>query len=542
MKNGKVLTIILALVAVAAIVFGVIGMSGKGDLQKKVDELTAKVTDLEGQLKTAQDEVAAAKAAEEAAKAAEEEAKKAAEEAAKVKVPEGYPEIIEGLDFGGATIYIYDWWGNDDENHSARTAEPDEDTRKLYEYRDWLEKTYNCKIVETALSDWAGNPAELANMVMNGDNSKLCLVAVAADFAGTPLANDLYMPWTIDLSGDKWNQATNDFMTKDGKIYGVHVGKTEPRSCIFFNKRVLKEAGIDPESIYDAQANGTWTWDMMLDIMSKVQRDLDNDGINDIWGMTGSGDDLATGLIFSNNASFFDYDANGKLAITSNTQEALDALQMRKTMWETYGAPQPEGSNWDWFKDYWKQGTTAFYAGQTWQGFNDNSEMADMEDEWGAVMYPKGPNATTYLAMACDNVYGIPNVYDEATSLKIQQIYDLYTMDTPGVDTAEGWIGNKYNYTDERAVDETYAMMREAEHSVANKTYLLGSTNDVLGSALLWGPIQSMTPAEAVESATPVWTDMLAVFNGDMTKEEYDAKKAAEAEAATEETEEKPAE
>ena len=48
---------------------------------------------------------------------------------AAAEVPEGYPAIIEGLDFGGATVYIYDWWSNDDENHSARTAEPDEETQ-----------------------------------------------------------------------------------------------------------------------------------------------------------------------------------------------------------------------------------------------------------------------------------------------------------------------------------------------------------------------------------------------------------------------------
>ena len=59
---------------------------------------------------------------------------------AEADVPEGYPEVIEGLDFGGQTIYIYDWWSSDDENHSARSAEPDEETQKLYEYRDWLEK------------------------------------------------------------------------------------------------------------------------------------------------------------------------------------------------------------------------------------------------------------------------------------------------------------------------------------------------------------------------------------------------------------------
>ena len=170
--------------------------------------------------------------------------------------------------------------------------------------------------------------------------------------------------------------------------------------------------------------------------------------------------------------------------------------------------------------------------------------MSDMADEWGCVMYPLGPNATDYKAMACDNVYGIPNVYDDETSLKIQQIYDLYTNNTPGVDQEDAWIGNKYNFTDERAVDETYAMMREAEHSVANKTYLLGSTNDVLGSALLWGPIGSMTPAEAVESATPVWQDMLDVFNGDKTQEQVDAEKAEReaAAAAAAAEEEAPAE
>ena len=427
-----------------------------------------------------------------------------------VAVAEEMPEKkYPDLDFGGATVYIYDWWSN-----GERKAEPDEDEAKQYAYRDWINETYNVNVVEIALSDWEGNPAELANMVMNGVNDKLCLVAVAADFEGGPLANDLYMPWQIDLSAEKWNKAASDVMTKGGKVYGVHVGPTEPRSCMFFNKRVLTEAGIDPETIYDAQADGTWTWDMLLDILSKVQRDLDNDGVNDIFGMTGSNDDLCLGLVFSNNAEFFKLDENGKLAIGANSQEALDAFTMFRTIEDNYIAPQPEGSNWDWFKDFWKTGTTAFYAGQTWQGFNDGAEMADMEDEWGAVMFPKGPAAETYLAMACDNIYGVPNVYDEATALKIQQLYDVYTDPTPGVDDEDSWIGSKYNYTDDRAVDETYAMMRESEHSVANRTYLLGSTNDVLGSSFLWGPIWSMTAAEAVESATPVWQALVDAFNG----------------------------
>ena len=428
------------------------------------------------------------------------------------EVPEGYPEIIEGLDFGGQTIWIYDWWSSDDENHSARTSEPDEETALTYAYRDWLEETYNCKIVETALSDWAGNPSELANMVMNGDNSKLCIVAVASDFAGTPLANDLYMPWQIDLSGEKWNKAASDFCTKDGKVYGVHVGKTEPRSCIFFNKRVLTEAGIDPESIYDAQADGTWTWDMMLDIMEKVQRDIDNDGIIDIWGFTGENITLQRNAVFGNGGSFFDFDDNGDLVITAGSDNTLEALAWAKDIWEKYAWKGGEGANWDFYKTDWKQNFCGFYMYQTYGGFNDNSEMADMADEWGCVAFPVPNEGDTYITVVSDNITMIPACYDEETVEKLAYIYDLWSNPTPGYDDEDSWIGNKYNYTDERAVDETYAMLREPEHCRINNVTYLGTQNDVLGSSLLWS-LAGSTPAELIEAGMPAWQALCDEFN-----------------------------
>ena len=122
-------------------------------------------------------------------------------------------------------------------------------------------------------------------------------------------------------------------------------------------------------------------------------------------------------------------------------------------------------------------------------------------------------NATDYVAMACDNIYGVPNVYSDEVALKIQQIYDLYTDDVPGTDSEDNWIGNKYNFTDERAVDETYAMLRDPAHCVANLTLYIGSVNDVLGSPLLW-QIMGGTPAELVEAATPAWQALCDAFNG----------------------------
>ena len=249
-------------------------------------------------------------------------------------VPEGYPAKIEGLDMGGQTVYIYDWWSNDDAEHSTRKADPDEETQLLYDYRDWLEATCNVKIVEKNWKGWQENPQELANKVTDKDASELCLIMIDPNFAGGPLANELYMPWTIDLSGEQWLQSVISFMTKDGKVYGVLAGYDEPREGIFFNKKVLANAGIDYNEIYDHQADGTWTWDVFESYMDKVQQDVDNDGIYDIWALTGNGDRLLRGCVYGNGANFFDYDADGKLAITADSDACLKGIAKRQE-WAT---------------------------------------------------------------------------------------------------------------------------------------------------------------------------------------------------------------
>ena len=102
MKKQNILSIALAIIAVIALVFGIVFNGQKGGLQKQANELTSKIESLnqeiastkeaaEAAAKSAQEELeavkkdaeeAAAKAADEAAKAAEEALKKAEEEAA----------------------------------------------------------------------------------------------------------------------------------------------------------------------------------------------------------------------------------------------------------------------------------------------------------------------------------------------------------------------------------------------------------------------------------------------------------------------------
>jgi hypothetical protein len=282
---------------------------------------------------------------------------------------------------------------------------------------------------------------------------------------------------------------------------------------VYFNKRILEDAGIDWNTIYDMQAEGTWTWSAWEELLKKTTLDTDNDGVIDIYGVSGSGDDMYVLATFGNGGSFFNYDAEGKLQPTMNSNETIEALNWGKTIQANYWMHTPADANWDWYKEAWKAGSFAFYVYQTYGGFNDNSEMADMEDEWGCVAFPKpDKEGADYLHVAAENTTLIPNVYTAEEIQKIAFFYDLWTNATPGYDDEDAWIGNKYNFTDERAVDETYAMLRQGKYAVDNKVVYLGTQNDILGNSLLWqlagGDVNAL-----IEAGMPAWQAACDTFN-----------------------------
>lgn len=423
------------------------------------------------------------------------------------EAPEGYPEVKAGLDFGGKTVTIYDYWTGS----ADRVEEPTEEQQAQYDYRDWLEATYNVKIVQIMGGDWGTCAEHMINFVSAPDGSYRAYL-IEPGKVGSLVANGVAAPINYDFSDEKFNQVTIDAWSMNDQVYGFSTGKTEPRGCVYFNKRILQESNINWETIYDMQAAGTWTWAAFEEMLKATTKDLDNDGVNDVWGFGGSGDDMYNLAVFSNGGSYFDFDAEGKLQPTMNSEATLTALNWGKEMQSKYWAPTPDGASWDWFKEGWKAGTFAFYVYQTYGGFNDNSEMADMEDEWGCVAFPVPNEGDTYIHVASENTYLIPNVYTEEEVANIMFIVDMWTNATPGYDDEFAWIGNKYNYTDDRAVDETYAMLREDAHTKINRVTLLGTQNDILGNSLLWS-LGGATPAELIDAGMPAWQAACDTFN-----------------------------
>ncbi len=427
---------------------------------------------------------------------------------AMAEAPEGYPAVVEGIDFGGATVTIYDYWSAD----GARVAEPNEEQQAQYDYRDWLMETYNVKIEQKQGGDWGSCAEEMINFTSAPDGS-LRVYIIEPGKVASLISNGVARDWAgYEFTADKWNQAIISAWTNAGKVYGVSTGNSEPRGMLYFNKRVLSEAGYEADTLYDLQAEGKWTWAKFEEILKAIQKDVDNDGVIDIWGMTGDNNDLFNCAVFGNGGSYFDFDAEGKIQPTMGSEATINALNWSKSIFDNYFYKQPADGNWDYYKEAFETGKMGFYMYQGYGGFNDNAEMADMEDEWGAVCFPAPAEGVPYITVISENTTLIPAVYDDETTKKLAFIYDMWTNATPGYDDEDGWIGNKYNFTDDRAVDETYATLRNAENQAFNKVVFLGTSNDVLGSSLLWS-LGSSTPAELIEAGMPAWQALCDTYN-----------------------------
>lgn len=425
------------------------------------------------------------------------------------EAPEGYPELRidpatgAPYDFGGMEVWVYDYWSNPEGTRAEATNTMTQDT---YDYQDWLMETYNFTLKQAGASDWNGNPEALLNYCNEENPSTLAIFIMRPDSVATPAKNGLLTPLDeleIDYTGEKYNAATYDTYCFNGHNYGFSVGKAEVRQAVFFNKRLVQDAGIDPDSLYAMVEDGTWDWKAFEDALAACAQDTDNDGVVDVYGMASNTTDIYLVATAANGGSFIDVE-DGQFVIKATEQNAIDAMNYAVDIVSKYQMPQPEGSEWNWFFPAFKSGMAAFHVGQCYEA-NPGSDLYGMEDEFGILPFPKGTSEdAAYCHVQSENTCVIPANIDRETVNKMAIIYDMWREDTPGYeDDEEGWKTDLYDrFYDDESIDITYAMLRE--NPVADTSIMLGSNNDVLGDGFFWS-LPWVTVAEALESKLPAW-------------------------------------
>lgn len=328
--------------------------------------------------------------------------------------------VIEYPDLGGREIKLVAWW----------PLEPNPDDIAGQEALDRIaqvEENYNVKITFLEPLSW-------------GDvNSTF----TAAQLDGQPYADlfRLQYDWAIPAGVNGMLQKFGDLWDPDyftvlrpspemlGEQYGFETFDASTSTGIFINYDILEELGLD--NPHDLMAAGNWNWDSFKRLAKEATVDLDNDGVNDYWGLSGWAHDFSIFAVASNNSRFIFNDTMSEGLSDPRTVAAYEfirELYHDEKVWQ-----ERDHANSHEERDVFVEGKSLFTAAFMWQsdGFR--------EMNLGFVPFPMGPDATEYVSSNdAANTWFIPAGVPDADI--VLRIYE----DMQDHDQTEDYPGQNY--------------------------------------------------------------------------------------------------
>lgn len=379
---------------------------------------------------------------------------------------------------------------------------------------------YNCKIIVKSLY---ASPDNMRAYIM----ADRCPADVVAMLNGSMFMPALGAGWLrtwesipdspINLSDARWHITQANISPFDGKLYGLgfNYGLAEIRTVVFANKTLLESRGCSVDDLYTAIDSKTWNFDMFRDYAKKCTADLDGDGVNDIWGITGPYETMFLGLIASN---------GGSLAVVENgtiksgmgrdvNVEALSYIDQLVNSDKVVYFPEHYYSEETWAANYngdaeFLKGNTAFFVHEEWNA--SQKLYPNAKFEYVMLPLPIGPSGKDYVTPA----YNSSNIVmlrtcDDARATKAAIIYNAWAAPIDGVlDHSEEMAAEKFQSSDKRSV-EIYKMI--AERSVLDYGLSVGEMsaafNHQIVSCVLW---RVTTPTSALQALDGSYDDVIS--------------------------------
>jgi maltose-binding protein MalE len=423
----------------------------------------------------------------------------------------GCAKKAKARDLGGANIIIGNWWADWDVDTRQANSTAEE---KLIEYRKKIQADGNFKIAEKNISSWEGM-AELASTSIMSGSPAAQIFVMQPNWALALYNQGLLYPMSdatsVDLKSQNpvaWNKDVVNAFTFNGKVYGTSVGygSSNHAGGVWFNKRLFEEAGLPRDYLYDLQKEGTWTWEKFTEVCRQVGRDTNNDGIKAIYAIAALNTEFLEAVASSNGAGYVAKDASGKFINATGRPEFLQAVQYSHQLFvDGHIMPQPEGANWDYFKAAFHDGKAAMRVDEQYV----YQELADMADDYGFVLFPKGPRSSTYKFSDDGLVFVIPSTVKPEDADKIMYAFNLWS--TPVDPTPDAWKEEQYaNYRDSRAVDETLAMIHDPAYSIPKYISYISGLN---AGDIAWNMWWHDDPAQLIESVSQSWNHIISESN-----------------------------
>ena len=295
----------------------------------------------------------------------------------------------------------------------------------------------------------------LYKMISAGDIPDAA-VAEATSFPAL-IMRGLVQPWDeyLDFSDPIW-EATGaldeieQMRWSDGHIYNI-TGNSHVLGVMFYNKRLVEDAGLDDPA--ELQAEGLWTWDEFFYYLEELTQDVDGDGVTDIYGMVNTGD-FPIAVFCSTGETPIEY-KDGVFYNNLKSQKQKDAADFLYQLMNSNPRVMSTGDPVATFQ----QGRAAFVYTNDYRGYIDYADLWQT-DGLGVVPFPAyREGEPQYQAALVDYLYlmrGAQNP-EGAAAMALAQRYDvLLNVNPDAVDADET---TKLDFMDHGFTEEAAQMI-----------------------------------------------------------------------------------
>ncbi|TFE27501.1 ABC transporter substrate-binding protein [Cohnella luojiensis] len=348
------------------------------------------------------------------------------------EVEQGTPDM--DFDLGGRTIKVVSWW-----DMAPQERNPDEIAKKqnLAE----LEKKHNFKM-EFVNIDYGEYQEKVTASLLAGEPIG-DIVRLGRNYAIPALVQQDLL-WPVDEYTKNANAFDQDATYKWGQYNGRGYLFSEARENlaqgIFYNRTLMNQLGI--KSLQEYVNEDSWNWDTFIQVAKDANKDTNNDGKLDTWGLANPG--LMDQALYSNGAALTVGDKQ-----TLDDPKTVEALNFVSRIATEKVARPTEGGDWTEAGQFYRQGNTLMYTGAMWEIGGLKTDMKDYDI--GFVPFPKGPSADTYHSLeGAYQALSIPKAVKDPD--KLLYIWEKYN-DIDSIYDYQGQAGYEQNLSTEEDIN-----------------------------------------------------------------------------------------
>jgi ABC-type glycerol-3-phosphate transport system substrate-binding protein len=317
-----------------------------------------------------------------------------------------------------------------------------------------------------------------------------------------------------DDLGIEWNRGTLELTMKNGMPHGFAHG-VDIAGGVFFNMRLLEEAGVARDLPFTLQAEDNWNWDTFIEMARRLSRDIDGDGIIDIWAITAFHQDVLYYALASNDAAYARVDPNTGRFVNSTHEDAFrETIEFLVQLREEGLAMHEDdvGGEWNAFVQEFNEGRGAIrVAGQHVAGGEIN---AVLEDDFGFVAFPHGPRRDTYMNWVNPNINAIPHFYSEEEVDNFMFAMQRWLRRLPTDDDDDWMLDARANHRDARSYTESIALYtRNADMQTAPAHSMMPGLGQLIGELFAWRVWNGTDSAVIIEESQQVWDAFIERVN-----------------------------